>query len=120
MPEKNAVGPQIQRRESWVELPDAYAGFRFKIWVNAPSRLWTAVGQADENEKEAQAALRQIVLEHNGWRDFDGQPYPPPGEPAFWDEIPTELLACMLVETQREMGKLPNSLAPTRRRSKRG
>jgi len=122
MAEKNGQlqGPQIRRREAWVELPEEYAGFKFKVWLNAPSRLWVAIGGADNDEAGAEGALRQIVLEHNGWRDFDGEVYPQPDKSAFWEDIPTELAACILIATQQEMGKLPNSLAPQRRRSKRG
>ena len=113
-------GPQIRRREAWVDLPEEYEGFRFKVWLNAPSRLWVDIGSAGDDEDTAQSALRQIVLEHNGWLDFDGQPYPQPDKAVFWEDIPTELAACMLIATQQEMGKLPNSLAPTKRRSRRG
>lgn len=119
MPENgNGHGPQVKRREVWVELPAEYEGFRFRVWVNAPSKVWNELTGPDE--KQSLEALQQLVLEHNGWLDFDGQPYPPAGEKKFWEEIPTELAACMLVATQVEMQKLPNSIAPQRRRSKRG
>ena len=125
---ENGTGPQIKRRESWVELPDEYEGFKFKMWVNAPARIWrdldpSAQNGSDEAEARegiAQAALRLIVLEHNGWRDFDGELFPPADDPAFWEAIPTELGACVLVAARVEMGKLPNSMAPQRRRSRRG
>ena len=128
--ENNGAGPQIKRRETWVDLPDEYEGFKFKVWVNAPARVWNELNPAtsDETSDEdaaareatAQAALRQIVLEHNGWLDFDGQPFPPADDPAFWETIPTELAACVLVAARVEMGKLPNSIAPQKRRSRRG
>lgn len=137
--ENNGAGPQIKRRETWVDLPDEYEGFKFKVWVNAPARVWNelnpatsdeasdeasdeeaAAREAAAREATAQAAPRQIVLEHNGWRDFDGQPFPPADDPAFWEAIPTELAACVLVAARVEMGKLPNSIAPQRRRSRRG
>lgn len=111
-------GPQIKRRETWVELPAEYEGFKFRVWLNAPARLWGDLNA--DNEKQTLAALQQLVLEHNGWLDFDGKPYPPASEPQFWTEIPTELAACMLVATQTEMQTLPNSIAPQRRRSRRG
>lgn len=118
MPEAKKKAPQIQRRESWVQLPDEYEGFEFKLWLNAPSKLWVAIGQAGAagSEDEAQAALAKIVLEHNGWLDFEGNEYPQPGQADFWEEIPTELAACMLVVCQEAMGRLPNSLAAKRRR----
>lgn len=113
-----ATGPKIQRREKWVDLPNEYEGFKFRVWVNAPTKLWVAVGKAGEEDGETQAqeALKQIVLEHNGWLDFDGNPFPPATSTEFWEEIPTELAACILAATQAEQSKLPNSLAPKRRR----
>lgn len=114
-----AQGPQIQRRERWLELPDEYEGFRIKIWLNAPTKLWMALMDS-QDEKAAQAAAERLVLEHNGWLDFDGNPYPPPSDAAFWEEIPTELAAAVLALAQVAMQDLPNSLAPTKRRSRRG
>ena len=115
MEDKNQVavptGPQVQRREKWVPLPDEYEGFEFRMWVNAPVSLWQRVIQGGDSE-----ALQKIVLEHNGWRDFDGQPYPPATELAFWEQIPNELAACILGACQAEMGKLAASQRQTRRR----
>lgn len=114
------TGPKIQRREKWVELPDEYKGFEVKIWVNAPTKLWTAIGNAARDEAAAQDAAQKIVIEHNGWLDFDGTPYPQPGTLEFWEDIPTELAGLIFALIQHEMGNLPNSIATQRRRSKRG
>lgn len=114
----NGVGPQIKRREKWVELPAEYEGFKFRVWVNAPTKLWNDL--QSEDDQAALEAMKKLVLEHNGWLDFDGEPYPPAGETKFWEAIPTELAACILVATQTEMQKLPNSIAPPRRRLRRG
>lgn len=107
--------PRIQRRETWIDVPE-YEGFRIKVWVNAPTRLWERLTAEGASEEERQEVLRQLVLEHNGWLDFDGEPYPPPGEAAFWQAIPTELAATIIVATRKEITALPNSLAPTKRR----
>lgn len=114
----NGHGPQIKRRETWVELPSEYEGFKFRVWLNAPTRIWAEL--TADNEKASLGALQQLVLEHNGWLDFDGQPYPPAEVEKFWEEIPTELAACILIALQAEMQKLPNSIAPQSRRLKRG
>jgi hypothetical protein len=105
------TGPQVQRREKWVPLPDEYEGFEFRMWVNAPNHLFVSVLTRGDSE-----ALQKIVLEHNGWRDFDGQPYPPATELAFWEQIPNELAACVIAQVQVEMGKLAASQRQTKRR----
>lgn len=110
----NPAGPRVQRREAWVNLPDAYAGFRMRIWVNAPSRIWDQI--SSEERATIVNGLQAVILEHNGWLDFDGEPYPPPSAPSFWDAIPTELLGVMITAAQIELGKLPKSMAPQRRR----
>lgn len=102
------------RREAWADLPKEYPGFRFRMWLNAPQRLWSDVMSGDEDA--VRAALTKIVLEHNGWVDSDGQPYPALPDPEFWEAIPTELLAVMLAVAQLEIIKLPKSLMPQKRR----
>jgi hypothetical protein len=106
--------PRIKRREVWVDLPAEYEGLKARIWVNVPARIWADIGGSEKDA--AKAAARQVVLEHNGWLDFDGEPYPPASDDAFWDVIPTELAAVLLTVIQLEMAKLPNSLTPRRRR----
>lgn len=118
MSKQNGTAPQIQRREKWIDLPEEYAGFRIKVWLNAPTKVW--MGLTNKKEKKAQEAAKQIVLEHNGWLDFDGEPYPPPSEEAFWEDIPTELAASVFAAANAEMSDLPNSIATRKRRSRRG
>lgn len=104
------LGPQIQRRDAWLDLPqDEYPGFRVKVWVNYPRRLATEIGSGDE--ARMRAALLEIVTEHNGWCDYDGQPYPPATDPAFWTAIPDELAAVAIVSIREAAGLLPKSLA---------
>ncbi|MCP4415962.1 MAG: hypothetical protein GY805_05025 [Chloroflexi bacterium] len=116
---ENEAGPQIKRREVWVDLPDEYEGFRFKLWVNAPTKIWNTI-TSGADEETIQGSLRQLILEHNGWLNFDGLSYSAPNTAEFWEEIPTELAACLVVASQAEMQMLPNSIASRRRRSKRG
>lgn len=112
------AGPRIKRREVWVALSNEYEGFQIKIWVNAPTKLWMSLGSGDEEENREIAA--KLFLAHNGWLDFDGNPYPQPNNAEFWEEIPQELAGVIIASAQKEMQNLPNSVAPKRRRSKRG
>jgi hypothetical protein len=114
MSEQQPTPPRLKRREVWIKLPADYDGLTARIWLNAPQRHWNDLRSSDD--AQAKAAAAQIVLEHNGWTDFDGLPYPQPSDPTFWDLIPTELMAVVFMAAQLEMGKLPNSMAPTRRR----
>ena len=111
MSEEKPAGPRVKRREVWVDLPGDYEGFRFRMWVNPPAktslRLLTI---------RAVDALQEMILEHNGWCDADGNPYPQPDDPEFVMAIPTELLGMVLKLAEQEIQKLPNSIAPQRRR----
>jgi hypothetical protein len=108
-----AEGPRVRRREDWVELPEPYAGFRFRLWMTAPTRVWMTIGAGGD---DAEAALRSVILGHNGWADEDGTPFPPADSTAFWEAIPTELAALVLRAAQVELGRLGEALAASRRR----
>ena len=112
-------GPRMPRRTLWVDLPekapdgsDAYPGFKVRVWVNFPARFaeQLKVGTAEEKA----AVLRRIVLEHNGWCDDEGTPFAPADDPAFYEQIPTELAVLIVVAIQEAMVRFPNSLLPTR------
>ncbi len=112
--EPRVTGPVIPRREAWLDVPE-YPGFRVKLWLNYPRRLREDINSRDE--ARISAAARQIVLEHNGWVDFDGLPYPPANTEEFWAEIPTELATVLMYLALEEVGAiLPKSLAQSRRR----
>lgn len=113
-PPTPAAGPRIPRREVWVDLTEAYPDFKVRLWINYPKRLLDEL--SSEDNERIKAALCQIVLEHNGWLDFDGQPFPPASDPSFWDQIPDELAGVVVVVTRLESGKLSTSLVPPTRR----
>jgi hypothetical protein len=115
MAEKNGSGPRVQRREKWLDMPTEYEGFQVRVWLNPPAWLWHQFMRVDGGA-ERLAAASKIVLEHNGWLDIEGKPYPPPDMPEFWAEIPTELAACIMRAILLEQQNLPNSLAPMKRR----
>ena len=102
------AGPRLTRREVWFDLPDEYAGFRAKVWVNYPRRLNDDLATGDSGK--IVAVLRQIVLEHNDWRDYDGAPFPPASTAEFWAAIPDELAAAVIILLREQVGKLAASL----------
>lgn len=105
---------RLPHREVWLDVP-GYEGFKVKMWANYPQRLLDDLTGADVPAMEA--ALLRVVLEHNGWGNEEGEPFPPANEAAFWDAIPTELAAILLVlATQEVVSHYPNSLFAKRRR----
>jgi hypothetical protein len=111
----NGQGPRIQRREVWADLPeDGYAGFRVKIWVNYPVKF--DVDVATGEGPRVLAACKQIVLEHNGWLDFEGKLYPSPQTDEFWEAIPTELGAVIIATVNAQKIVLPKLVMPSLRR----
>lgn len=102
------AGPRLPRREVWFELPSEYAGFRVKVWVNYPRRFNDDLVTGDSGK--IVAVLRQIVLEHNGWCDFDGTPFPTADTAEFWAAIPDELASAVIVLLREQVGKLASSL----------
>ena len=104
--------PRMPRREAWIDLPEEYAGFKVKVWVNPPAKLWAAVFSVGDNKQAAEEALRDIVLEHNGWMDTFGVALPPADTKEFWEEIPDELAAVIMTTAQLKIRELPNSLVP--------
>ena len=107
-PPSPSSGPRIPRRKEWIELPEEYPGFKVLVWTNYPRRLNDELSSGDQDRMRA--ALLQIVLEHNNWCGEDGQPFPPANEAAFWDVIPDELAASVIVLLTLQVGKLATSL----------
>jgi hypothetical protein len=124
------TAPRIER---WVDVDD-YPGYRVKLWVNYPRHLKSAFEPLDPDEVESlegedlerfiaerkakvEEALAAIVLEHNGWPDEAGNVLPPPQAAGFWDAIPDQHLANVVLRLAvNAPSQLPNSRQPTRRR----
>jgi hypothetical protein len=110
----------MPKRTLWVDLPekapdgsDAYPGFKLRVWVNFPSRLAEDLKAGSTPEATA-AALRRIVLEHNGWCDDEGNPFPPADAPDFYESLPQELGLLIALAINEAMARFPNSLVPRR------
>jgi hypothetical protein len=134
----DAPGPsplQRPRIERWVDVPD-YPGYRVKLWINYDRRLAEALNaplpdppaeDATADEQTAydaqvqargeamEAAVKQIVLGHNGWPDEDGNVLPQPQDEAFWERLDQHLAAVLAVLILTEPGKPPASMLPRRR-----
>lgn len=114
-------GPRIRRR--WVDLliddPVAgYEGFKIKFWVNAPTKLWRQLNSPDIDEALEAGAV--LFSEHNGWMDEDGDILPQPDDTNFWERLPQELTNALMTAASLEINKLPNSMIPRNKKSRRG
>ena len=109
-------------------MPEPYTGFRIRAWVGYPQRLFSDLptvdpdadpaqqaAQAQAAEAQLRAALRQILLEHNGWQDDDGE-LPPPTTDAFYARCPTHLFNTTLAVVRQAATTPPNLPPRTRRR----
>lgn len=99
---------QAARRVRWISLGDdeIYPGFEMKVWVN-PSHV--AKRMAEWGDQSGINFFRLVVLEHNGWADEDGTPYPPVSDPAFFDALPQEMGNLMGEAIKAAFNQVPNS-----------
>lgn len=122
-------GPQVRGRNyDWVDIEDDegyYVGFKFRAWINYPSSILDDVNLTTDpldseekqkaDEEKRLAAMGKLYIEHNGWRDYDGNPYPPMSDTkAFWNAIPNELAALCRVALTRRVGKSAVSMGRRR------
>lgn len=128
-PPPRLMGPRIPRQalEEWLDLPEPYQGFRIRAWLGYQQRLFTsipAVTAEDADEQRAQletakaqlrAALKQILLEHNGWQDDEGE-LPQPHDDAFYERCPANLFNTTLALVRQAAETPPNLPPRTRRR----
>jgi hypothetical protein len=103
---------RMPRREVWVDIGPEYEGWKAKLWVNYPRHLQDELKSREE--ERVRAALSQIVREHNGWGDSDGNPLPASTDPEFWAVLPDELAIALLALLTEEMDRLPNSIRARR------
>jgi hypothetical protein len=77
-------------------------------------RVW--LEGIDEAKQRRLSALRRLVVRHNAWCDENGQSYSPAGTDAFWEEIPDELAAAIMILLRQQASKLPSSMMRAGRR----
>lgn len=98
----------IPKREVWLDVPE-YPTWKVLIWVNYPQRLNLELASGEA--ARVSAAVRQIVIAHNGWIGEDGEPYPVEiDSDEFWKAIPDELAAVLGVLVLTAKFILPKSL----------
>lgn len=117
MTTSNGSGLVAPRHDAWVDVP-GYPGFKARVWTNPTRRNDLALASDDEATKVA--AFRELLLEHNGWCDADGEPYPPTDAATFFEDVSTELLGCALVAIREATQDLPNSLRAANAASRSG
>jgi hypothetical protein len=101
-------GPRAVRRVTWLDLDSEwYPGFQLKVWLN-PSHMQKRLSETGDAERVSEL-IKFITLEHNGWCDEDGEPYPPANTPAFWEAIPADLGVRIVTAINAELTNLPNS-----------
>ena len=103
--------PRAPRREVEVAI-DGYPGYTAWVWSNYPRRLAAALNEAAD-EAAITGVLRQLVVEHNGWCDAEGDPYPPADDAGFYEAIPLELAVLLLRAINAAPSLYPQSLSPT-------
>jgi hypothetical protein len=103
-----AAGRRSRPKTVWLPIEDSYyPDFEFEAKINYTQELENDIRSADEDR--IAKALAKIVLRHNDWHNDEGEPYPQPDDPKFWQMIPSELLATMLALVRLEANRLPNS-----------
>lgn len=104
-PQGTAAAPakKMPRRIVEIALPEPYQDFSITAWLNFPRSV-----KDDFNsnvEGRVRAALMQIVVGHD-LVDYDGRPYPPADDPAFWTEIPNDTGLVIVAAVGNQIGKL--------------
>jgi hypothetical protein len=102
----NRVERRLPRRIEEIQLPEPYEDFHITAWVNYPGQLREDMRSGDE--KKVSAALKLIVISHD-LVDFDGKPYPPASEEAFWTEAPDDVGYAIIGAIRDRFGKLPKA-----------
>lgn len=109
--------PRAKRRESWVEIPEEFGeGMHFRMWLSYPTGYRAELLGAETTEARKLQILHEVILEHNGWCDEQGQPYPPAESDAFWRVISEELGGVLIALLIDEPSNAPLALVARKRR----
>jgi ribosomal protein S10 len=109
-----AAGPRLPRDEEWWDV-EGVPDFTVRLWVNFSTALFRRAIGVDATAEQQREALQQIVLEHNGWLDEDGKPYPAADDDGFYEALPRRLILRLVRTIGAARDTLPNFQMPTRR-----
>lgn len=113
MPTKMMPSPverQLARRQVRLMLPAPYENCSILAAMTQSPRTWRDL--YSEDEAAVRGALVQFVIEHDIPPLPGEPPYPPASDPAFWDEVPTDVAIAIIREVKQNMGRLdPNPAA---------
>ncbi|HEV2124605.1 MAG TPA: hypothetical protein VGW38_17770, partial [Chloroflexota bacterium] len=86
--------------------------------LNVPQRVVGELGSGDT--ERSFAALKQVVVAHNGWADDEGTPYPAADTESFWESVMgnglagIHLISCIVRGIRDAAANAGNSPRPTR------
>jgi hypothetical protein len=108
---RTAAGPQAKRRIVTLTLDsEEYEGFEMDVWQNPPFSLVNTFQNEDVGVRLR--GVGKLMLATNNWHNPDGEPYPAPTDPAFWDGpncIPIDLMRLVLDTISGLLTRNPNS-----------
>lgn len=102
-----SMAPRAPRIVRWCDVPE-YDGFQYRAYLNFPQRLMLDLQSGEESR--IRTALQSIIIDHNGWCDADGSPYPEAADASFWDAIPTHLAIRIVRGINEEIRSAPLAL----------
>ncbi len=108
------------RVERWCQVPD-YPGYEVKLWINYDQQVRTRLTSAKDSDTLMQV-YQEIVLEHNGWPDAEGNVLPQPwqdieGFVGGMDQYLSSVVATMLMT---EPMAVPKSMLPNAKQLENG
>jgi hypothetical protein len=84
----------LEKDERWVNLSPPYDRARMRMWVNFPLGKYFDLRSSDPSV--SMPAFREIVLEHDHWKGFDGKELPTVDDEEFVPKLPQGLLNAIL------------------------
>lgn len=97
----DAAEQVIPDRVLRIALPAPWAHLRIYGWFDYPKevadRLSPSEGEApDEAQQRVMEVLREVIVQHDGWKDRRGRVLPQPSSAKFWELIPSALATAIV------------------------